>query len=180
MPYVTLAEAREAASFSMQTRGLLAEAILRESRNTSISTKFDIFLSHSSMDKALVLGVKSILEGKGFTVYVDWVDDPQLNRQHVNKQTADTIRKRMTQSYRLIYLHTVNASLSKWCPWELGFFDGFTQPEERVYIFPLVSNPSEGFKGQEYLGLYRTVQISRPLTRNRQTTDFVVMGRAAA
>ena len=110
------------------------------------------------MDEKYVLGAKRILEEKGFTVYVDWINDPQLDRSHVNKRTADYLRTRMKQCKLLFYLHTQNASLSKWCPWELGFFDGHSGSEERTLVFPLVFT-GEKFTGQEYLELYPIVDI---------------------
>jgi hypothetical protein len=40
-------------------------------------------------------------------------------------------------------------------PWELGYFDGFKPMF--VWILPLVMDYDSEFKGQEYLGLYPTV-----------------------
>ena len=40
-------------------------------------------------------------------------------------------------------------------PWELGYFDGFKP--SFVWILPLVVSYDSEFKGQEYLGLYPTV-----------------------
>jgi hypothetical protein len=41
-------------------------------------------------------------------------------------------------------------------PWELGYFDGFKPGY--VWILPLVMDYDSEFKGQEYLGLYPTVE----------------------
>ena len=62
---------------------------------------YDIFLSHSSKDSELILGVKATLEDMGYSVYVDWVDDPQLDRSNVNQSTADLLRERMDSSKSL-------------------------------------------------------------------------------
>jgi len=171
MALVTIAEAIEASSAEVTRRGVPVEAMLRESRQAPPTSKFDIFLSHSSMDRRLILGVRAILESKGFTVYVDWIDDPLLDRKSVTKTTAAAIRARMRQCRMMFYVHTRNAALSKWCPWELGYFDAFSNPEEQVYIFPLVESRSETFKGQEYLALYRVIDIANPLVRNRSGSD---------
>ncbi|TOO18568.1 toll-Interleukin receptor, partial [Vibrio parahaemolyticus] len=56
---------------------------------------YDIFLSHSSKDAELILGVKATLEDMGYSVYVDWVNDPQLDRSKVNESTAQLLRERM-------------------------------------------------------------------------------------
>lgn len=156
--YYTKAEARSFASTKIQksvTRD--SRRILREEvRAATNQDRFDIFLSHASKDGDLILGVKSLLENFGFKVYVDWVDDPQLDRSKVNKETAGLLRRRMRQSTSLVWAATEAASDSKWMPWELGYFDGF-RPNQ-VAILPLVDNASDAFKGQEYLDLYPVIR----------------------
>lgn len=117
--------------------------------------RFDVFLSHSVKDEELVLGMVKILEEMGQKVYVDWVVDKHLSRDNVTSTTADTLRKRMKQSSRLLYLATSNATSSKWMPWELGYFDGLKSG--KVAILPLVDNSWDSFRGQEYLGLYQAL-----------------------
>lgn len=158
MGLVTTAQARSAALDERIEKGLSADSILRESASFARSS-YDVFLSHSKMDASLVLGAKRILELKGYTVYVDWIDDPRLDRSKVNRKTADTLRTRMRSCRLMFYLHTTNASLSKWCPWELGYFDGFTYPAPRVFIFPLLASGEKSFQGQEYLELYPLIDI---------------------
>lgn len=162
--YYTKAEARGFASTKIQksatrdSRRILREAVQAATNEDS----FDIFLSHASHDSDLILGVKGLLEGLGFRVYVDWVDDPQLDRSKVSKESADLLRRRMRQSKSLVWAATEAASDSKWMPWELGYFDGF-KPNQ-VAILPLVNNASDTFKGQEYLDLY-------PVIRKNTYTD---------
>lgn len=130
--------------------------LLRESvRAASDYEKYDVFLSHALKDAELILGVKAMLEEQGLKVYVDWVEDAQLDRSQVSRSTADILRRRMRQSSSLIWVATNAASESKWMPWELGYFDGF-KPNQ-VAILPLVDNSYESFKGQEYLALYPLV-----------------------
>ena len=124
MAYFTKSEARAAAA---RTRGLQKSAgktsdrILRESVNAAVVTDtFDIFLSHSIADAEIVLGIKQLLEETGLKVYVDWVEDAQLDRRAVTKETAAALRQRMKQSKSLIYLSSDNSSSSKWMPWELA------------------------------------------------------------
>lgn len=126
-------------------------SILHES-TVSKEKYYDVFLSHSSMDSELILGAKALLESYGFSVYVDWVDDPQLSRSNVNANSAAVIRARMKSSTMLIYAHTIRSSNSKWCPWELGFFDG--EKGGNVFILPISDSSQNKFEGQEYLGLY--------------------------
>ena len=57
----------------------------------------------------------------------------------------------MKHSKCLSYLTTENITKSKWCPWEIGYFDGLKQ--SKCCILPVMEYGCE-FNGQEYLGLY--------------------------
>lgn len=103
------------------------ESILLENRNwffesgyTDKNRSYDIFLSHSYLDKIQVLALIKLFNEHHFSVYVDWIEDKQLNRNNVDTKTADLLRERMKQSKCLSYLTTKNITNSKWCPWELG------------------------------------------------------------
>lgn len=134
-----------------ETRDSICKSLLTESRvNFSDGKNYDIFLSHSYLDKELVLGIKIELESFGFSVYVDWEEDPQLNRSNVTPENVSWIKKRMKSSSCLIYTVTDNSSTSKWMPWELGFMDGYTN---KVAVLPIINN-SKGFIGHEYLNIY--------------------------
>ena len=128
-----------------------SETLLNESRFVS-STSFDVFLSHSILDAEIILGAKVRLEDAGFSVYVDWIDDPKLDRSAVSPATAASLRIRMNQCKMLAYVHSQNSALSKWCPWELGYFDA--KRDGNVFIMPVVAGTQSTFVGQEYLGLY--------------------------
>lgn len=129
-----------------------ATTILKEEATaTTLGKGFDIFLSHSMKDAEIVLGLKTFSENQKFTVYVDWIDDPELDRSKVTSKTASRLRERMRQSKSLVYAHSNNSPDSKWMPWELGYFDGF---KGAVAILPIAKTDSESFKGQEFLGLY--------------------------
>jgi hypothetical protein len=112
-------------------------------------------MSHSLRDAQAVLGIKRILESGGLTVYVDWVEDPQLDRTQVTVATADHLRARMNQSTAMVFVTSQASSTSKWMPWELGYFDGRQRP---VTILPLLASATATFIGQEYLGLYPVVE----------------------
>lgn len=138
-------------------------------------SSFDIFLSHSKSDAQIILGVKGILEDYGKTVYVDWLDDPQLDRSHVTAKTAEMIRLRMRQCQSLVYVHSPNSASSKWMPWELGYFDAFCGA---VAILPVTKSESESFHGQEYIGIYPYIDeapikgsSNNKLWINRSSTD---------
>ena len=174
MAYFTKAEARAAAvraKSQVRNSGKTYDRILKEDVLAAArQDTFDIFLSHSIDDAELVLGVKTILEEK-FTlkVYVDWVEDPQLDRKQVSKKTAETLRQRMKQSKSLLYLATDNSTTSKWMPWELGYFDG--HKPGCIAIFPVLDTASQSFQGQEYIGLYP--QVTKNTWENGQSDIFV-------
>ena len=122
-----------------------------ESGHTDINRNYDIFLSHSYLDKVHVLALVKLFNIHQFSVYVDWLEDNQLNREDVNVHTANLLRNRMKHSKCLSYLTTENITKSKWCPWEIGYFDGLKQ--SKCCILPVMEYGCE-FNGQEYLGLY--------------------------
>lgn len=131
-----------------------ASQVLTESvASFSEKDSYDIFLSHSFKDAHFVLALRMELVAMGYSTYVDWVDDMQLDRSKVSKETASLLRKRMQTSKSLLLVSTENAHLSKWVPWELGYFDGF---KDKVAILPIVESefPGDSYYGQEYLGLY--------------------------
>ncbi|RZJ89585.1 MAG: toll/interleukin-1 receptor domain-containing protein [Chryseobacterium sp.] len=125
--------------------------ILNESKKSH--SGFDIFVSHSFLDKDEVEGLYIELTSQGYSVYVDWIIDPQLDRNNVTKKTASLIRERLKSSKTLLLAISVNASVSKWMPWELGYVDGNTN---RCAILPVskTSYTPNHYTGVEYLSLY--------------------------
>lgn len=126
---------------------VLAERLQKQAR----VAQHDIFLSHPFDDRELVLGVALIIEDLGYSVYLDWRDDPSLDRKSITGQTAGKLRARMKASRCLFYSTTENASNSKWMPWELGYKDG---NNTRVAILPVSRVVTSSYQGQEYLGIY--------------------------
>jgi hypothetical protein len=112
---------------------------------------YDIFLSHSYEDKVLINNVRESLVSLGYSVYVDWIEDGELDREKVTKETVNLLRTRMKTCKCLFYATSANATKSKWMPWELGYFDGY---KNRVAVLPIVDTPESSFAGQEYLSVY--------------------------
>lgn len=131
--------------------GKFAKANISESLKPGV--EFDIFLSHSYLDKEEVEGLYLVLTDYGFKVYVDWIVDADLDRAQVTKSSANLIRQRMKSSKTLLLGVSTNASLSKWMPWELGFMDAHTG---RCAVIPVSREviSRESYKGFEYLSLY--------------------------
>lgn len=135
------------------------------------NNQFDIFLSHSFLDREEVLSLVQLFNKCAYSVYVDWIYDYQLDRNSVSTKTAELLRKRMNESRGLAYLATGNSTNSKWCPWELGYFDG-KSGNARCCILPILNYSSYSYQGQEYLGLYPYLQYEK--YANRDAYDFWV------
>jgi hypothetical protein len=127
--------------------------LIADSKYFSEHKTYDIFLSHSYDDEEIIFQLKLELEKYGLSVYVDWIEDKQLDRSKVTKETAEIIRKRLKNCKSLVYAISPNSKLSSWVQWELGFADG--HKNRKVAILPIDddSNNSTFYK-QEYLGLY--------------------------
>lgn len=148
-----------------------AETILRESINfqetaTGKQKAYDIFLSHCTKDAKKVAGLKLEIEDIGYSVYVDWIDDPHLDRSKVNKATALLLQERMKNCRCLIYAFSENSGESKWMPWELGYFDGI---KGKVAVLPISNKSGDSFNGTEYLGIYYYITVDKALNSNTET-----------
>lgn len=150
MTTFTISEVRSIgrAARMQETASVILDAAVRS--QTTAKTH-DIFLSHAFKDAELILGVKLKLESYGLSVYVDWVDDPQLDRSAITSRTASTLRDRMDCCRSLFYSTTASSSQSKWMPWECGYVDG---KRGRSAILPLTETGTCLYEGQEYLGIY--------------------------
>lgn len=134
--------------------------VLNENNTIYFAQKtYDIFLSHSYLDHELVYTIVDLFNAAGYSVYVDWMIDSQLDRTKVDRQTSETLRKRMNLSKGLAYVSTSNIATSKWCPWELGYVDG--QKCGRCAILPVMKTKQDEFKGQEYLSLYPYIDYNQ-------------------
>ncbi|KQY06215.1 hypothetical protein ASD37_18080 [Mycobacterium sp. Root135] len=154
-----------------------AEFSLRTGAKAAAGT-FDIFLSHSVRDARVILGLRDWLTSKNLSVYVDWIDDPELDRAAVSHATAARLREQMRNSTSMIYATSRNAKTSRWMPWELGYFDGF-KASERVSVMRLDSTSSAKFAGEEYLGLYKQIEQLR-VTDGRSLPYAVLPSRKKA
>lgn len=158
MAFLTESELKSRASITKSKLFKSANQILNESfKNFSTVKSYDVFLSHSFNDADLILGLKEYLESElNLSVYVDWIEDMQLDRSSVNRETADLLRTRMRTCKSLIYAVSDNSNKSRWMPWELGYFDG--NKSGKVAIMPITQNTNDQFTGEEYLQLYKYVE----------------------
>ncbi|AGK53180.1 TIR domain-containing protein [Bacillus sp. 1NLA3E] len=116
--------------------------------------QYDIFLSHSFQDAEVIHGLKIFIESKfNLSVYVDWLDTPELDRSNVTKTTANKLREVMKNCKSMLVAYSESVPESRWVPWEVGYFDSV---KARIAVLPISKYrvDSESFEGQEYLGLY--------------------------
>ncbi|HEY4380552.1 MAG TPA: hypothetical protein VGN01_09420 [Acidobacteriaceae bacterium] len=172
--FFRVAEARQAAREfeSAQYVRKSAGTLLTDSVQFSEAKKFDVFLSHSFDDAEIILGVKRLIEKRGKSVYVDWIEDKGLDRGKVTPATAALLRNRMRSCSTFIYASSESSPSSRWMPWELGYFDG--HKPDMISIMPLVENYDFEWKSQEYLGLYPVLE--RPNNSSADSTAYVVRG----
>jgi len=116
----------------------------------------DVFLSHRFADREAVQELHDHIEQNlGYSVYVDWIEHPDLDRAAVRRETAEHFRRVMRASGCLLFYAGPNAPESKWMPWELGFFDG-RQGARRIAVF-VDDLASYQAAQQEYLNLYTVI-----------------------
>ena len=139
--------ARRGFASARTSRDILVESTISFSETTC----YDAFLSHSFKDTDLILGVKATLDDLGYRTYIDWIDDPHLDRLSVTYETAQILKQRMRSSRSLLYVTTMNSVNSRWMPWECGYVDGYSG---KVAILPITPTPQTKFVGLEYMSLY--------------------------
>lgn len=118
--------------------------------------KYDLFLSYNHKDRELARAVYQELKKQGISVYVDFID-PTF-KPIVDKTTALILCDRLANCRVLAYIHTANASNSKWCPWEIGIASGLK--DFKCVIIPAIEKNDNEFQRQEYLLLYPYVSFN--------------------
>ena len=112
------------ASKEAKKSAMYESVMIEKALRFDATEQYDLFVSHSFKDKDLVIGLKHLFNKAGYKVYIDWIDDAQLDRTCVDENTTIIIKNRMKSCKALTYIPTVNTPSSKWCPWELGLGDG--------------------------------------------------------
>ena len=88
------AEVRARARQRAGAKGVtIEEELSREARQRR--ARYDIFLSQTIRDAEIVLGVYDVLTQAGYTVFCDWIDDPETDRSRVTPANAAFVRATM-------------------------------------------------------------------------------------
>lgn len=152
-----IARVRKTSGFASESylRNFSIDRLILEQRAADQrAATYDIFLSHAFEDAIYINALRDELVEAGYSVYVDWIEDAQLDHSNVTTETAAQLRRRMNSCRSLLFATSQAAKRSIWMPWELGYMDSKTNA--RVAIVPIAEDADtvEEFKGQEYLGLY--------------------------
>ena len=105
--------------------GRTATDIMKDMHMDTIENlkEYDIFLSHSSKDRELIVSLTHELNHLGFTVYVDWISDREdMARVKANADMPRVLMARMKASRAFVLVLTDNAALSGWVTWEIGYY----------------------------------------------------------
>src|SRR6185436_17475221 len=94
-----------------------ASVLTEKVHKQDASASHDVFLSHAFDDRDLLMGTALSIEDLGYSVYIDWRDDPTLDRKHVTASTAAKLRQRMNSSRCLFYAVTPASADSTWMKW---------------------------------------------------------------
>ena len=140
-------------SFLLEKSRLVKSSYIKEAKTEAQIT---VFLSHSHKDRELAEGFQNILGEQGVSVYIDWQDSALPDSP--NKKTAERLKQRIKELDLFILLATDNSLSSRWCPWEIGIADS-SKEYDSILIVPIVEDSGE-FKGNEYLQLYRRIEIT--------------------
>ena len=136
-------------------------------KHFSADEEYDIFLSHSSLDQELTCALYDLFIQNGFKVYMDY-EDADLTPDNVTSVTGEKLRNRLKMSKCLAYIATSNIAKSKWCPWELGLFDGISGG--MCCILPILKDADRNrYLGQEYLGMYPYLSYTKYANRDEWT-----------
>lgn len=118
--------------------------------------RYDIFLSQTTRDAEIVLGVYDLLSSAGYKVFCDWIEAPETDRSQVTPMNAAFVRSIMAISDTLLFLDTNGAAQSRWMCWELGWFDA---AKGTVGVLPVLDEKECYYRGREFLGLYPYIEL---------------------
>lgn len=114
--------------------------------NTVQSKKvYNVFLSHSYKDSAIVKKLIKALNKHSVNIYCDWTSDNDfLRRELVSDYTKVVLKKRIEQSKNIVFVRTKNSLESDWVGFELDYARELGKPI--YYIDLLNDNTTEHFQ----------------------------------
>ena len=108
-----------------------------EKRMFDSNKTYDLFISHSYLDKEIINALYYTFEACGYTVFIDWKNEKLMDRNQVSKQVAKKLKIYMANCKGLLYIATENSSNSKWCPWDSRYNRNPASERQLPYLFPI-------------------------------------------
>jgi hypothetical protein len=131
--------------------------------------RYDVFLSHSFLDRDTILRLNYIMEEElGLEVYVDWIEDAEMDRSIVTPDNAAHVRKVMRRCSSLVFAVSRNSASSKWMPWELGYSDGL-HGRAAVLVIDEENATLQAYQNQEFVGIYPFAKLLPALGTGQET-----------
>lgn len=140
---------------SLGKKGIIERVETSRNDTKSDKSKRTIFFSHSHIDRTIVPKIGLLFDKLHTELYIDWMDKslPSIT----DKQTATTIKAKIKNSHKFLFLATYHGLRSKWCNWEIGIADS-VKGDDNLAILP-IQTKSGSWKGNEYLQLYPEMKI---------------------
>lgn len=128
----------------------LAEKLKTTDKSIQKIKKYDLFISHSYLDREIVLKIVRKMNSCGLNCYVDWTADSNfLKRSLVSDFTKEVLKTRMKNSKKLLYVSSSNSRASSWVDFELNYY----QNEVKNEIYMIII---DGEDAHEFTQLDRT------------------------
>lgn len=149
-----------------------------------MNEQFDVFISHKKEDIDIAKRLQARIDQLGYKCYVDAQDkglSEAEKRGDGHLALPLRLREKLRNCLSLIYVCSPKSPLSRWMPWELGFFDGrYDKSAAGIYLTEDVVEKGAGQDGaisaiQEYLNLYPTVNDDNLEDFLKQTSNRVKM-----
>ncbi len=139
----------------LTSRAIILNEARVQTRHFSETNRLSIFLSHKHNELEYLERVRYVLESLNASVYVDWAD-PSM-KHPTDRKTAETLKRKIKQYDKFIFIASDAAIASKWCNWEIGYGDAHKYEKDKIALFPIKQDDRE-WKGNEYLRLYPSIE----------------------
>jgi len=121
--------------------------------NDNIQNKkvFDVFISHSLINKDIVNKVIKSLNNQNLNAYCDWLSDNDfLKRKLVSDYTKMVLKKRLEQSKSLLLLKSNESLNSEWVSFELDYFKSLEKPIYYIGLDDCKNNRLNSYEKLDY------------------------------
>ncbi|WNS42046.1 toll/interleukin-1 receptor domain-containing protein [Paenibacillus sp. MMS20-IR301] len=130
-----------------------------ESNNVQNKKVYDVFISHSYKDSAIIKKIMKAFNKHSLNVYCDWTSDNDfLKRELVSEYTKVVLQKRLEQSRNLVFVKTKNSIESDWVNFELDYFNNLGKS---IFCINLSVEEDMLFAGLDYNAENEIVQWNR-------------------